>query len=847
MDEQNRIAGEISENDSAEQKNDPAEKTKEKPEKKLSRRKRWKARKKAKRAALKADYKDAPLLKKLFRLYLWKPILWLVIIALLVGTGIPAILESPSFIKVFNDFIEEYGTQPVNREEILRRSPTDEAGAEKIASLDGGSPDDTWAIYVYMVGANLEDMKENDLSDLTNYITAPQKEENISNLKALEQARLNRFMDDIEKENMTLPEYLFLPQKPVAFSKVVTQEVIVAATDGCASSDISEMKKAELPDNVSIVIQTGGARRWSNPLINPNKTQRFLLKGGRLSEVDNIPLQDSCDPDTISDFLRFCKKNYPADHKMLLFWDHGGASFGFGMDEIFGTGPVSLSELRSALSEVYRPDEKNPEFDIIGFDACLMAGIETAHALDGFGRYLVASEEVEPGSGWDYTAWLNEFGKDTSVSPAAVCRYIADSYMDYYMRWNINVGTFCGETACQFSVVDIAEADRLYDEYCNFASSALKAAVEDPSALALVGRAASRSTRYGGYTYRVNNTIDLGNFADALIDDFPEESSAMKEALQKAVLYNRTSGYLVDSQGLNVYMPVQVEGIGGITNYLKYIYDVSDNADISALYYYKLAGCLNEEFREYASEQGYGEAKNMDISAIKKVSSAEVSIDGTDYSIAVSDDTAAMIQDCRMYLVRSDSIGDQLIYLGEDNYAYPDGEGNITTDYTGEWINFGGQPLAVEIIDETASTVKYRSMITCNGKDSYLIFAYNKDSDDFTITGVWDIPEAEDSQNADVANRIMNTLKTGDKIVPIYKVTYSAQGISREEVGKTVVYKPGTKVTCEKLSDGKYISFLLMTDPRGDAYYSQMVAFLVSGGKITTMEPNNDYAVITTE
>ena len=825
----------------------PAGQNTGKKQKKPSRRKRWKAHKKAKRAALKEDYKDAPFLKRIFRLYLWKPLLWIVLLMLLFTRGVPAILGSESFGKILRDTIFEFSKKPVEQEKILERSPLDEAGAERISALEGYSPEDTWAIYVYMVGSNLEDMNENDLSGLTQYITAPQKEKNIAEHQETVHGYVDKFMADIEKEGMTLPEYLFLAEKPVASSKVMTQDVIVADMDGCASEDIAEMKKAELPENVNIVIQTGGARRWSNPMVNPNKTQRFLINQGYMSEVDNMPLQDSCDPDTISDFLRFCKKNYPADHKILLFWDHGGASFGFGSDEIFGTGTVSLSQLRSAISKVYRPDENNPAFEIIGFDACLMAGVETAHALDGLGRYLVASEEVEPGSGWDHTTWMTEFGKDTSVSPAAICRYIVDSYMDFYMRWNINVGALAGETACQFSVIDIAEAENLYDEYCNFASSALKAAVEDPSNLALLGRAASRSTRYAGESYRVYNTIDLGNFADALIDDFPEESAALKEALQKAVLYNRSSGYLVDSQGLNVYMPVQVEGLGGIINYLEYINSISDNTDISALYYYKLAGCLNDEYKEYVSSKGYGEAKNLDISAIKKVGESEVQINGMDYSIAVSDETAAMIQNCRMYLVWSDDRGEKLIYLGEDNYAVLDGEGNITTEYEGEWITFGGQPLAVEIIDETASSVKYRSKVTCNGKDSYLVFAYNKDTDDFTISGIWEIPAADDSGVADVANRIMKTLTTGDKIVPVHKVTYPLDGTSCEETGKPVVFKPGTTITCEALKDGKYLSFFVLSDPRGDEYYSQMVAFKVTGGKITTMEPNDDYAVITTE
>ena len=32
----------------------------------------------------------------------------------------------------------------------------------------------------------------------------------------------------------------------------------------------------------------------------------------------------------------FCKTEYPADHTMVLFWNHGGGAFGYGSDELFG-------------------------------------------------------------------------------------------------------------------------------------------------------------------------------------------------------------------------------------------------------------------------------------------------------------------------------------------------------------------------------------------------------------------------------------------------------------------------------------------------------------------------------
>jgi cysteine peptidase C11 family protein len=42
--------------------------------------------------------------------------------------------------------------------------------------------------------------------------------------------------------------------------------------------------------------------------------------------------------------------------------------------------------------------------DLIGFDACLLGAWEVAVALQSRASYLVASEELEPGHGWDHRA-----------------------------------------------------------------------------------------------------------------------------------------------------------------------------------------------------------------------------------------------------------------------------------------------------------------------------------------------------------------------------------------------------------------------------------------------------------
>ena len=46
--------------------------------------------------------------------------------------------------------------------------------------------------------------------------------------------------------------------------------------NGCATADLSEMLEVQLPENVNVVIETGGANAWQNAEIDPSKHQSSL-------------------------------------------------------------------------------------------------------------------------------------------------------------------------------------------------------------------------------------------------------------------------------------------------------------------------------------------------------------------------------------------------------------------------------------------------------------------------------------------------------------------------------------------------------------------------------------------
>ena len=73
-------------------------------------------------------------------------------------------------------------------------------------------------------------------------------------------------------------------------------------------------------------------------------------------------------------------------------------------------------ELKKVLAEVKR--QTGREFDVLGFDACLMNMIEVAYQLRGTAQVVVGSEELEPGEGWPYDRVLKTLAANPDDAPA---------------------------------------------------------------------------------------------------------------------------------------------------------------------------------------------------------------------------------------------------------------------------------------------------------------------------------------------------------------------------------------------------------------------------------------------
>ena len=322
----------------------------------------------------------------------------------------------------------------------------------------------------------------------------------------------------------------------------VTIMVYMCGTDlesraGMGTSDLQEMLAADLGDKVNLIVYTGGCKSWRNSVVSNEVNQIYQVVDGKLRLlVEDAGSVAMTDPNTLTSFIQWCNKNFPANRNQLIFWDHGGGSIsGYGYDEKYSrSGSMDLAEINQALKKA------NVTFDFIGFDACLMATLETAMMLTPYADYLIASEETEPGVGWYYTNWLTNLAKNTSMSTIEIGKNIIDDFVDTCARE-------CRGQKTTLSIIDLAELEMTVPEELKEFSKSASQMIQNKE-YKTVSDARYRSREFA----QSIDQVDLVHLANNL---GTKEGADLAKALLSTVKYNRTSSNMTNAYGLSIYFP----------------------------------------------------------------------------------------------------------------------------------------------------------------------------------------------------------------------------------------------------------------------------------------------------
>lgn len=85
-------------------------------------------------------------------------------------------------------------------------------------------------------------------------------------------------------------------------------------------NDLYEMCAADIPDNVTVVVQAGGASQWDDSRLRANHINRFTIADYDFSDVEVCAWQSMGAQNTLEDYLTWATSTYPADRYMLIFW-----------------------------------------------------------------------------------------------------------------------------------------------------------------------------------------------------------------------------------------------------------------------------------------------------------------------------------------------------------------------------------------------------------------------------------------------------------------------------------------------------------------------------------------------
>ena len=345
--------------------------------------------------------------------------------------------------------------------------------------------------------------------------------------------------------------------------------------------DLNEAEIVGSSDMVTIVSQMDrydgdfeGDGDWTS-------TKRFLVTQGNdletieSEELDDIGETDMSDPQTLVDFVVWAMQTYPAEHYALVMSDHGMGWIGGWTDPDPYDGDMSLKEIDDALSTIVT-ETGIGQFDFFGFDACLMAQLETMSTIAPYAKYAAASEETEPAMGWAYAAILEDLVNNPGMTGADLANAVVDSYVyeDYRItdeearvsfieeNYDSGVDMTAEELAADMSIdTTMSAIDLSQIVVLNEAMNELAMALSNTDQSS-VAAARSYSLSYTSVFDKgiPDSFIDLGSFIELVVEesgdsDVADAAQTVLDLLNQVVIGEKHGEQRSGSTGLSFYFP----------------------------------------------------------------------------------------------------------------------------------------------------------------------------------------------------------------------------------------------------------------------------------------------------
>lgn len=330
--------------------------------------------------------------------------------------------------------------------------------------------------------------------------------------------------------------------------------------DPFGTTNIEQMEKVGSTDRMNIVVQ------WAS-LAN-GKTQRLLIQKSSNPNavtspvVEDMGTVDMGDYHSLTEFIRWGAAKYPARHYMVDIWDHGSGwhrlnramtreersrhllqPMDISWDQNTNhwiTTPQLGEALREAAGAIGR------KIDVVGTDACLMAMVEVGQEISDSTSYLAASQEVEPGPGWPYDAWLAHVQAAGTVSPATMATILTDEYVKSYS------GGENGDEDVTFSTQDLSRLPALDQAVKAFGATLQKLDANGIKQMTdTVGK--TQSFTYDDYGDLQDFLSNLRSTRIPGID--ARDIDGVQQAASAVVIDNRDTQAYAKATGMSIWLP----------------------------------------------------------------------------------------------------------------------------------------------------------------------------------------------------------------------------------------------------------------------------------------------------
>ena len=631
-----------------------------------------------------------------------------------------------------------------------------------------------------------------------------------------------------------------------ASGETSTLLVYMCGTDlqeaGC--EDIVEMAAVEAGDAINVVVLAGGANEWDFEDFTGGSRTLAVIRDGYFENLEDWGHKSMGSKESLKEFLEYGLKEYPADRTIVVLWDHGaGSEGGVCFDETSDDDSLTVVEINEALSSL---KQAVPDFhiNIFGCDACMMATYEMAAMLSHYNiDYYLASEELEPGTGWNYTSWLEILKDDPSVTDEDLCGGIIESFMETGLEND-------PDDYLTLSAVKLSEVGALERSMEDFAS--VMAGQIRNGDVSAIRRGRSRMYTFGSFADGSWDMVDLGGVLDAYAQFDPDKASEARRCLSNAVILSKQTANLDTCSGLSILIPQDTASsfdeyrqgfdlANVIPNWVEFVnsyvallqggswhigttsaQQITQGSVVSGAFVNascSTIGCLQWD----DDTESYGE----------EIEAEEISITDTDqgFTAVLSQEDLANLDYVEGMLLMDVSDDEMTAYIDfglMQNNLINWQTGTVVSLYDGTWPMFGGQP--VPLYDQTSNEHSRRSLIPVklNGAYTYLVVVFPAGGTEGRIVGA---NAGYDENGLPIRN--MTRLNPGDEIIPVYTLYIDVEeeeDLQESEFeGDVIIWQDGMTVTYEDLSDemeGTEMLFcFLFNDIFGEDSMSEIISF----------------------